>query len=99
DHATQLIRRLVGLPGDRVQGIKRRLSPNSEPVAMEPVAGAVAGRRKIAPADPYRAPPTGAASYRIMKADGGHGPAANTPRIRRAGREPVRPLRQPRQRN
>jgi signal peptidase I len=42
DHATQYIKRVIGLPGDGVRMIKGRLSLNGEPVAMEPITGAVA---------------------------------------------------------
>jgi signal peptidase I len=78
DHATQFIKRVVGLPGDRVQMIKGRLSLNGEPVTMEPVAGAVAATEKP-PLRTYTERLPGGASYRIMKADGGDGPSDNTP--------------------
>ena len=73
DHATQYMKRVVGLPGDRIQMVKGRLSINGEPVPMEPSPAPLS-----VAIETYIEKLPGGASYRIMKAEGGS-PADNTP--------------------
>jgi signal peptidase I len=74
DHKTQYLKRVVGLPGDRIQMIKGRLSINGALVAIEP-APAVGEKGALST---YVEKPPGDASYRILKADGGNGFSDNT---------------------
>jgi signal peptidase I len=79
DHDTQFLKRVVGLPGDRIQVVEGRLSINGEPVRLEPVAkipnpfgdpGEVATSLETLP---------GGRSYRIVRSEGAPGPYENTP--------------------
>jgi len=78
DHTSHYLKRVVGLPGDRVQMIEGRLSINGSLVPLEPVPGrpGVAGEKVSLPTYLERLP--GGASYSIMKADGGKAPFGNT---------------------
>jgi signal peptidase I len=76
DHNTQYLKRVVGLPGDRIQMIKGRLSINGALVPVEP-APSSPGEKRTAPTYVEKLP--GETSYLILKADGGNGPSDNTP--------------------
>jgi signal peptidase I len=78
DRKTHYLKRVVGLPGDRVQMIKGRLSLNGElvPVELAPV--------QVSVPDDKTSPRTyveklGGTSYSILKADSGNGFSDNTP--------------------
>jgi signal peptidase I len=76
DHNTQYLKRVVGLPGERIQMIKGRLSINGMIVPIEPASPNAPGEKGTVPT--YVEKPPGGASYVIMKADGGNGPSDNT---------------------
>jgi len=78
DHATQYMKRVVGLPGDRIQMVKGRLSINGEPVPTEPSPEPLSVAIEKSSLRTYIEKLPGGASYRIMKAEGGS-PADNTP--------------------
>jgi signal peptidase I len=79
DHKTQFIKRVVGLPGDRIQMVKGRLSINGQLVRVE------AAQRIPNPSGEKGEVPTyvetlpEGAAYRIIKLDGEVGPYDNTP--------------------
>jgi signal peptidase I len=79
DHNTQYLKRVVGLPGDRIQMIKGRLSINGALVSIEPAPTPPSspGEKRTLPTYVEKLP--GETSYHILKADGGNGPSDNTP--------------------
>jgi len=79
DHKTQYVKRVVGLPGDRIQMIKGRLSINGALVPVEPASESAGspGEKRTVPIYVEKLP--GETSYHILKADGGNGPSDNTP--------------------
>ena len=76
DRKTQYLKRVVGLPGDRIQMIKGRLSINGALVPIEP-APPPAGSPGTVPTYVEKLP--GEPATHILKADGGSGPSDNTP--------------------
>ncbi len=78
DHNTHYFKRVVGLPGDRVQMIKGRLSLNGElvPVELAPVQVSVPDDKTGLRTYIEKLP--GGASNLILKADGGNGFSDNT---------------------
>jgi signal peptidase I len=77
DHKTQFVKRAVGLPGDRIQMIKGRLSINGALVPVEPAPTLPSPDAKAA-VPTYVEKPPGGASYLIMKGGGGDGFSDNT---------------------
>jgi signal peptidase I len=79
DRKTQYIKRVVGLPGDRIQMIKGRLSINGALVPTEPAPAlpGSSGEKRAVPTYVEKLP--GDTGYLIMKGDGGNGPFDNTP--------------------
>jgi len=78
DRKTYYIKRVVGLPGDRIQMIKGRLSLNGELVPIEPraaVPDALDGKGAL---PTYIEKLAGGTSYSILKVEGGNGPSDNT---------------------
>jgi len=79
DRKTHYVKRVVGLPGDRIQMIKGRLSINEQLVPLEPA------QRMTDPADGNKQVPTyvealaEGAAYRIIQHEGGAGRYDNTP--------------------
>jgi signal peptidase I len=73
DRKTHFVKRVVGLPGDRIQMVRGRLSINEQLVPVE-----AAGRKKTELATYVETLPDGTA-YRIIQSDGGSGPYDNTP--------------------
>jgi signal peptidase I len=78
DHKTQFVKRVVGLPGDRIQMIKGRLSINGALVPVEPALAPPSPSGEKGAVPTYVEKPPGGASYVIMKADGGNGFSDNT---------------------
>ena len=80
DRKTHYLKRVVGLPGDRIQMIKGQAVDQRRLVPLEPAADDArppsTTRRACRPTS--RSSP-GGASYRILKAEGGNGPSDNTP--------------------
>jgi signal peptidase I len=79
DRKTYYLKRVVGLPGDRLQMIKGRLSLNGQLVPLEPgppVQDALDGKGAL---PTYIEKLPGGASYAILKGGGGDGPSDNTP--------------------
>jgi len=75
DRKTYYVKRVVGLPGDRIQMINGRLSLNGALVSVEPAPGA--SNDKASPATLIETLP-GGASYQILKDAGGDGASNNT---------------------
>ena len=82
DHKTYYIKRVVGLPGDRIQMIKGRLSLNGEAVPVERTAAPerAVGEKAAPTATPatYIEKLPGGVSYFILKVEGGNGFSDNT---------------------
>lgn len=80
DHTTLYIKRVVGLPGDRIQMVAGKLVLNGEPV---PTEGAVKlparPEAKGARATSYVEKLADGARYRVQVMDGAAGPYDNTP--------------------
>ena len=79
DRKTYYIKRVVGLPGDRIQMIKGRLSINGELVPIEPgptIQDALDGKGAL---PTYFEKLPGGARYSILKGESGNGPSDNTP--------------------
>jgi signal peptidase I len=76
DHKTYYVKRVVGLPGDRVQMINGRLSINGALVPVEPAPGSSRSDR-ASPSTLIESLP-GGASYSILKDPGGDGASNNT---------------------
>jgi signal peptidase I len=78
DRNTQYVKRIVGLPGDRIQMIKGRLSLNGALVPIEPAppSAGVGSEKRTGQTFVERLP--GDASYLIIKAEGGNGFSDNT---------------------
>jgi signal peptidase I len=75
DHKTYYVKRVVGLPQDRIQMINGRLSINGALVPVEPAPGA--SSNKASPSTLIESLP-GGASYQILKDAGGDGASNNT---------------------
>ena len=79
DHKTSFLKRVVGLPGDRIQMVKGRLSINGQLVRIE------AGQKIPDPSGGKGEVPTyvetlaDGTAYRIIQLDGASGPHDNTP--------------------
>jgi signal peptidase I len=79
DRKTHYVKRVVGLPGDRIQMVKGRLSINEQLVPIE------AAGRMTNPTDRTKEDATyietlpDGTAYRIIQRDGGSGPHDNTP--------------------
>ena len=71
DNSTDFIKRLIGLPGDRIQMINDVLYLNGKPVPRERVADYVgrSGRRRPATVTQYRETLPGGKSYLILDKD------------------------------
>ena len=79
DRKTYYIKRVVGLPGDRIQMIKGRLSINGELAALEPGPTMRDSLDGKGPLPTFIEKLSGGASYSILKGEGGNGPSDNTP--------------------
>jgi len=77
DRKTHYVKRVVGLPGDRIQMVKGRLSINEQLVPIE-AAGRMTMNDKTELPAYIETLPDGTA-YRIIQRDGGSGPHDNTP--------------------
>jgi signal peptidase I len=79
DHKTQYIKRVVGLPGDRIQMFNGRLSINGAlmPIEPAPTPPSASGDKRTVPTYVEKLP--GDTSSLIMKGDGRNGPSDNTP--------------------
>jgi signal peptidase I len=73
DRNTHYLKRIVGLPGDRIQMIKGRLSINGELVPIEPAPAVRSTPAQKGALATYVEKLPGDASYSILKADGGNG--------------------------
>jgi signal peptidase I len=73
DRNTHYVKRIVGLPGDRIQMLQGRLSINGALVPIEPAPtpASMSGEKRTAPT--YVEKPPGGASYHIMKGEGVNG--------------------------
>ena len=78
DRKTHYIKRVVGLPGDRIQMIKGRLSINGALVPIEPGAALQNTLDGKGALPTFIEKPPGGTSYSILKGDGGNGPSDNT---------------------
>ncbi|MGE0202901.1 MAG: signal peptidase I [Hyphomicrobiaceae bacterium] len=81
DHKIQYVKRVVGLPGDRVQLVGGRLSINGRLVPRTPLPPAsdpLQPARKIAS---YRETLPGGVSYTILEMAGDTGPLDSTPEV------------------
>lgn len=78
DHATSYVKRVVGLPGDRIQMVNGRLSINGQLMPREaaPKVSDPNGKQGEAPAYVERLPE--GATYSIMEINGDTGPSDNT---------------------
>jgi signal peptidase I len=78
DHKVTYVKRVVGLPGERIQMINGRLSINGELVPREP-APKLPDPLSKGEVDTYVERLPEGASYRVMEAAGDSGPFDNTP--------------------
>lgn len=79
DRKTYYLKRVVGLPGDRIQMIEGRLSINGQLVQLEAIAmdGPISGEATGGPRS-YRETLPAGASYLTLKGGGTDGPSNNT---------------------
>jgi signal peptidase I len=78
DRKTYYLKRVVGLPGDRIQMIKGRLSINGQLVPIEPGPKILNPSREKTEAPTYVERLPDGATYRIIKTDGESGYFDNT---------------------
>jgi len=79
DHKTSFLKRVVGLPGDRIQMVKGRLSINDQLVHIGPAQRAPDPVEKRGEVPTYVETLADGTSYRIIQRDGASGPHDNTP--------------------
>ena len=77
DHNIHFLKRVVGLPGDRIQMIQGRLILNGEQVPVEPVSNSDNDAKAYGATHREKIP--GGAGYLILKGSDGNGPSDNTP--------------------
>jgi signal peptidase I len=79
DTLAHLVRRVVGLPGDRIQMVNGSLSINGEVVPREPAPKLPDPSGGKGEADVYVEHLPEGASYRVLETNGDNGPYDNTP--------------------